>query len=378
MKGKCFFMTAVFLAGLGSLTACKKESNPADGAPTKPQVVETGDMSLVSVDKPDQFPLVAAERREAADELTATATVFPDISREVPVISLANGRVVDIKTRLDDNVKKGQLLFRVQSADVSTAFDAYLKMVNDEQLANKAYLRAEDLFKHGAISQAMVEQADDAEKDAKADLTAAEEQLKVLGVDKDHPSTVVDVFAPISGVIIGQNVTNAAAAGVTLSGSATAFTIADLSTVWILCDVYENDIPRLKIGQEARFRPNAYPDKTLTGRISDIGPVLDPSLRTAKVRIQLANPGFLKLGMFGTATFTSLKKETHAVVPADAVLHLHDRDWVYLPAGGNQFKRAEVHAGKMLDGNRQEILSGIQPGQQVVSNALLLETAGNQ
>ena len=164
---------------------------------------------------------------------------------------------MDIKTRLDDNVKKGQLLFRVQSADVSTAFDAYLKTVNDEQLANKAYLRAEDLLKHGAISEAMVEQADDAEKNAKADLTAAEEQLKVLGVDKDHPSTVVDVFAPISGVIIGQNVTNAAAAGVTLSGSATAFTIADLSTVWIMCDVYENDIPRLKVGQEARFRLNA-------------------------------------------------------------------------------------------------------------------------
>jgi cobalt-zinc-cadmium efflux system membrane fusion protein len=186
------------------------------------------------------------------------------------------------------------------------------------------------------------------------------------------------VYAPISGVIIGQNVTNAAAAGVTLSGSATAFTIADLSTVWILCDVYENDIPKIKLGQEARFILNAYPDHPLIGHISDIGPVLDPSLRTAKVRIEVANPGIVKLGMFGTATFTSLKKETHAVVPADAVLHLHDRDWVYLPAGGNQFKRTEVHAGKMLDGGRQEILSGIQPGQQVVTQALLLETAGNQ
>ncbi|HEY1732607.1 MAG TPA: efflux RND transporter periplasmic adaptor subunit, partial [Terriglobales bacterium] len=331
-------------------------------------------------DKDDvaKFPVVQAGQADSASELTATGTVFPDISREVPVISLANGRVVDIKTRLDDNVKKGQLLFRVQSADVSTAFDAYLKAVNDEQLANKADLRAQDLLKHGAISQAMVEQADDAERDAKADLTAAEEQLKVLGVDKNHPSTLVDVYAPISGVIIGQNVTNAAAAGVTLSGSATAFTIADLSNVWILCDVYENDIPRIKLGQEARFILNAYPDRPLTGHISDIGPVLDPQLRTAKVRIEVANPGILKLGMFGTATFTSLKKETHAVVPADAVLHLHDRDWVYLPAGGNQFRRTEVHAGQMLDGNRQEILSGIQPGQQVVTNALLLETAGNQ
>jgi cobalt-zinc-cadmium efflux system membrane fusion protein len=131
-------------------------------------------------------------------------------------------------------VKKGQFLFSVESSDISNAFDAYLKAVNDEQFANKAYIRAEELYQHGAISQAMVEQAEDAERDAKADLTAADEQLKILGVDKNHPSPVVDVHAPILGVIIGQNVTNAAAAGVTLSGSATAFTIADLSTVWIL------------------------------------------------------------------------------------------------------------------------------------------------
>jgi cobalt-zinc-cadmium efflux system membrane fusion protein len=370
----------LLLAACAAMLAGCKSKDQGDGAPPPAQVVHVADMNLITIDKNDapKFSVVAAGKVDAPSELTATGTVFPDISREVPVISLANGRVVDIKTRLDDNVKKGQLLFRVQSNDVSTAFDAYLKAVNDEQLANKADLRAEDLYKHGAISQAMVEQADDSEKDAKADLAAAEQQLAVLGVDKNHPSPIVDVYAPISGVIIGQNVTNAAAAGVSLSGSATAFTIADLSTVWILCDVYENDIPKIKLGQEARFVLNAYPDRPITGHISDIGPVLDPSLRTAKVRIQVANPGILKLGMFGTATFTSLKKETHAAVPSDAVLHLHDRDWVFLPAGENQFKRTEVRAGKMLDGNRQEILSGIEPGQQVVSNALLLETAGNQ
>jgi len=356
---------ALSLAAFVALISGCKAKDQGDSAPPPTQVIPVNDMNLITIDKNDvaKFPLVAAGQVETASELTATGTVFPDISREVPVISLANGRVVDIKTRLDDNVKKGQLLFRVQSADVSTAFNAYLKAVNDEQLANKAYLRAEDLLQHGAIAQAMVEQTEDAEKDAKADLAAAEQLLSVLGVDKDHPSTIVDVFAPISGVIIGQNVTNAAAAGVTLSGSATAFTIADLSTVWILADVYENDIPKIKLGQESRFILNAYPDHPLIGHISDIGPVLDPSLRTAKVRIEVANPGILKLGMFGTATFTSLRKETHAAVPADAVLHLHDRDWVYLPAGGSQFKRTEVHAGKMLDGDRQEILSGIQPGQ---------------
>jgi membrane fusion protein, heavy metal efflux system len=368
--GACF---AIALSGCHG----KEEG---DGAPPPAKVIEVSDMNLITIDKNDvaKFPLTAAGQIDAPSELKATGTVFPDISREVPVISIANGRVVDIKTRLDDNVKKGQLLFSVQSSDVTNAFDTYMKAVNDEQLANKADMRAQDLFTHGAISQAMVDQADDSEKDAKADLVAAEEQLKVLGVEKNHPSPIVNVYAPISGVIIGQNVTNAAAAGVTLSGSATAFTIADLSSVWILCDVYENDIPKLQLGQEARIKLDPYPDRPLTGRVSDIGPVLDPSIRTAKVRIQVSNPGILRLGMFVTATFSSKKKMTYTVVPAEAVLHLHDRDWVYLPAGGNQFRRTEVRAGNMLEDNRQEILSGVDPGQKVVTNALLLETAGNR
>jgi len=382
VKWRCAASPGLVAAAIAcvALSGCKAKEE-GSGAPPPANVVQVADMNLITIDKNDvpKFPVVTAGEIQMPSELNVTGTVFPDVAREVPVISLANGRVVDIKTRLDDNVKKGQLLFRVQSQDVTTAFDVYLKAVNDEQLANKAYLRAEDLFKHGAISQAMVEQAEDAENDAKADLTAADEQLKLLGVNKDHPTNVVDVFAPIAGVIIGQNVTNAAAAGVSLSGSATAFTIADLSSVWILCDVFENDIPKLALGQEASIKLSAYPDrKPLTGRVSDIGPVLDPSLRTAKVRIEVPNPGILRLGMFVTATFTSKKKEAHAVVPADAVLHLHDRDWVYVPAGDNHFKRTEVRGGQMVEGNRQVILSGVEPGQQVVTNALLLETAGNQ
>lgn len=387
MTNTSFFLNSagrliVALAALITLAAAGcKSGNQGDSAPPPAHVVEVPDMNLLTIDQNDvpKFPLSSVGQIQAPAELNATGTVFPDISREVPVISLANGRVVDIKARLDDNVKKGQLLFTVQSSDVTNAFGAYLKSVNDEHLANKSFIRAQDLHNHGAISQAMLEQAEDAENDAKADLTAAEEQLKLFGIDKNHPTNLLHVYAPVSGVIIGQNVTNAAAAGVTLSGSATAFTIADLSSVWVLCDVYENDLPKVHPGQEARIVLNAYPDRPVTGRISDIGPVLDPSLRTAKVRIQVANPGFLKLGMFATATFTSLDKQTFAVVPADAVLHLHDRDWVYVPAGGNHFRRVEVRAGKMLDnGRQQQILSGIAPGQQVVTHALLLDAAGNQ
>jgi cobalt-zinc-cadmium efflux system membrane fusion protein len=291
----------------------------------------------------------------------------------VPAISLASGRIIAIKARLDDNVKKGQLLLQVQSTDATNAFDAYLKAVNDEQLANKAFIRTKDLYEHGAVPLSQLEQAEDAEKDAKADLVAAEEQLVTLGVDKNHPSSIVNVYAPITGVIIAQNVTNAAAAGVTYAGTSTLFTIADLSVVWIICDVYEDDIPKIHLGQEASIRANAYPDGMLKGHITDIGPVLDPTIRTAKVRIEIPNPGILKLGMFVTATFASRNKRASAVVPSTAILHLHDRDWVFIPAGDKQFKRVEVTAGDMLPGNNQQILSGIDPGQQVVSEVLQLE-----
>ena len=361
------------LTALALMAGCNKQSNPADGLPPSAQIVETGNLNLVTVDKPEQFPLAVAERVDVADQLQATGSVFPDIAREVPVISLASGRVVDIKARLDDYVKKGELLLKVQSPDITNAFDVYLKAVNDEQLAIKAYVRAKDLNDHGAISLGMLEQAEDTEKDAQADLTAADEQLKTLGIDKNHPGPVVPVYAPISGVIVAQYVTNAAAAGVNFSGSATAFTIADLSTVWIVCDVYENDMPKLQLGQEAKIKLNAYPDKVLVGHISDIGPVLDPSIRTAKVRIEVPNPGILKMGMFVTATFESKAKVAHAVVPADAVLHMHDRDFVFVPAGEKTFRRIEVQAGDVLPGNRQEILSGLDAGQKVVAQVLLLD-----
>ncbi|HUB50654.1 MAG TPA: efflux RND transporter periplasmic adaptor subunit [Terracidiphilus sp.] len=373
------FTALLAVAVCVALTACKGKDDGGTG-PVQAQVVQTGDMSLVSVDKPDQFPLVAADSYDAPAQLDATGSVFPDIAREVPVISLASGRVVDIKARLDDYVKKGQLLLKIQSPDSSNAFDTYIKARNDEIMNRKAYDRAKDLFAHGAVSSAALEQAEDAENDSLADLKSAEEQLDTLGIDKDHPSPVVNVYSPISGVVVQQNVTQAAAAGVTFSGSATAFTVADLSSVWVICDVYENDIPKLQLGQEAKIAVTAYPDHPLIGHISDIGPVLDPNIRTAKVRIEVSNPGFLKLGMFVTATFQSLKKEHFALVPAPAVLHLHDRDWVFEPAGGNKFKRVEVKSGNMV-GDKQEILAAVennkevpfQSGQQVVSNVLQLE-----
>lgn len=369
-KLSSLFLLATFM----TMSGCKSARQSGDGAPPKSRVVTNGDMSLVAIDKPDQFPLVAAASYDFAPTLTATGSVFPDISREIPVISLVSGRVVDIKVRLDDHVRKGQLLLKVQSPDSSSSYNQYIKAVNDEHMNNKAYIRAEDLFKHGAVSMAMLEQAEDAEKDSLADVKAAEELLNTLGIDKNHPSPIVPVYSPISGTIVSQNVTNAAAAGVTYSGSATAFTVADLSVVWIICDVWENDIPKLALGQAAHIKLEAYPEQPLTGRISDIGPVLDPQLRTAKVRIEVANPHeLLKLGMFVNATFSASREQHFVTVPAPSVLHLHDRDWVFIPAGDSKFRRVEVKAGQIV-GDRQVLLSGIQAGQQVVSNVLQLET----
>ena len=370
----------LFCFGTYLLAGCNgKPPDPKAEAPPEAVVQTDTDVNLVHVDHPDQFAVVAATSYATTSTLQVTGTVNPDISRTVPVISIASGRVVEVHVRIGDYVKKGQLLMEVQSTDISGAFGQYLKAVNDERLAKVQFDRAKLLNDKGAIPNSQVEVAQNAEDDAKAALSASEEQLRVLGVDKNNPAAIVKIHAPTSGYIIAQNVTTAGAAGVTYAGSANAFTIADLSHVWIICDVYENDLSTVHLGQKADIRLSAYPDRVLTGVVSNIDAVLDPQIRTAKVRIQVENPNTLmRVGMFATATIHGKASQTHAVVPATAVLHLHDRDWAYVPVGDNKFRRVSVRGGAILPGNMQEILSGIDVGQQVVSNALALQNTADQ
>lgn len=369
--------TALFICcGLLLISCGPGKADPKAEAPPAPLVEHEPDLNVVKVDHPDRFPLATAVEHKSVTTLIVTGVVNPDISRNVPVISLASGRVVEIRARLGDTVKKGQLLMRVQSSDISGAFSDYQKSVNDERLAQRQVERAKILYDKGAIAQKDYEVAEAAEQDAKADLAAKADRLRVLGVDKDHPGGIVDVLAPVSGVITDQQVTNAA--GVQALSGPNPFTISDLSYVWIICDVYENDLRNVRLGEFADIRLNAYPEKILKGRIGNIGAILDPSIRTAKVRLELRNPGLMRVGMFVTATFYGRTPETHVAVPASAVLHLHDRDWVFVPSGGGQFRRVEVAVGNLLPGNMQEVISGIQPGVQVVQNALVIQNTVEQ
>lgn len=372
MKTVEFGLLTASLATLLLLSGCGKGQGDvaAQEAPPPATVVPGPDAALVTVEHPEQYPLVAATAHQAFSTLAVTSTVAPDIARNVPVVSLASGRVVAIHARLGDTVQKDQVLLSIRSDDVSSGFSDYRKAIADELLARKQLDRSKELYANGAIAMADLEVAQDAEDKAKVDLDTLAEHLRLLGNDPDNPKFIVDIKAPVAGVITDQEVTNAAA--IQAFGT-NPFTISDLSYVWVVCDVYENDLPNVHVGDAADVSLNAYPGMKITGRVSNIGAVLDPSLRTAKVRLEVKNPGNMRIGMFATATFRGQKQETHTQVPASAIMHLQDRDWVFEPTPDRKFRRVEVHGGEMLPGQMQEVVSGLQPGQQVVSNAIVLE-----
>ncbi|HUO31366.1 MAG TPA: efflux RND transporter periplasmic adaptor subunit [Bryobacteraceae bacterium] len=384
MKSKRAFVSAcvggLLLSVLAVLLAgCSAEGkgDPREEAPPPAEVEHVHNAGLFKVDDPSKFPLATAGQIDVAPELNVTGVVAADVSRNIPVVTLATGRVVQVFARLGDTVTKGQLLMKVQSADIAGAYSDYEQALADETLAKAQLDRSKVLFEKGAIAQKELEVAQDAETKAQVTVKTTLEHLRVLGADPDHPSPIVEVHAPVSGVITDQQVTTAA--GVQGLSSPNPFTISDLSRIWILCDVYENDLAQVHLGEYADVRLNAYPNQVFRGRIGNISPVLDSNLRTAKVRLEMPNPGQMRLGMFATATFHGLTKQTHATVPASAVLHLHDRDWVYVPAEGAQFRRVEVTGGRMLPGNLQEIVSdSLHPGQKVVSNALVLQATTEQ
>ncbi len=370
LLGCIVFASVVAILGLSGCNSA--HGDPTTQTPTI--VVPDANLNLFAVDHPEQFPLVQATAHSTKSELVVTGSVSPDVSRNVPVVSLASGRVTEIHARLGDTVQKGQLLLTLRSDDVSGGYSNYRKAIADEALARAQYERAKDLYEHGAIALNDMQVAQDAEDKAKVDLETMSEHLRLLGNDPDKPAGMVNIVAPVSGVITDQEVTNASA--ILAFNTPGPFTISDLSTVWIVCDVYENDLPNVRVGDVADITLNAYPGRTFEGRVSNIGYILDPNIRTAKVRIEVKNSGIMRLGMFVKATFRGQNETMHTIVPASAVLHMHDRDFVFVPAEEkNKFRRLEVVGGDQLatDRSLQEIKSGLKPGQEVVSNALVLD-----
>ena len=372
---------ATVCLGLGLLaTGCEKkvtaQQSAADTGPTPTTVQPDLDSNNFKVEHPEQFTLVAAGEHVTAPVLNVTGVVNPDVSRQVPVPSLATGRIVEIDARLGDEVKKGQLLFKVRSADIANAFSNYRQAVKNEELTKVQLDRANILFEHGAIPKSGQEIAQNAEDDNVVVLETAKEQLGLLGVDPNHPTGIVSVFAPVAGTITDQEITNQS--GVQALTPPNPFTISDMTRVWIICDVWENNMSQVHIGEYADIHLVAYPDRVLKARISNILPIIDPNIRTAKVRLEVENPGLMRLGMFVAATFYGASAQRHPTVPATAILHLHDREWVYAPLGNGRFRRQEVVAGNTLPNGTQEVISGLKPGDQVVARTLVVQNTVEQ
>ena len=363
-------LLSLLLAVLGM--GCSRANS---AAATKTEVITAQDPNLIQIQGPERFPLVEAGVRQVADELHVNGVVSPDINRTVPVLSLSGGRAVDIRVRLGDDVRKGQVLVRISSPDISSAFSDLQKFQADELLARKQLQRSQSLYDKGAIAAKDLEVAQDAEDKARVDWKTAEQRVRILGADPSHPSPILEIRAPISGTIVEQNVTGGTGVR-SMDNSPNLFTIADLSRVWVLCDAYEDALARIHLGDVAEIHANAVPDRTFSGRVSNISRVLDPSTRTAKVRIEINNPaGDLRSGMFVTASFRAARPQTQTVIPASALIRMHDKDWVFLALGGKQFRRQEVRLGALLPDGYQEVMAGLAPTAQVVANALQFSSA---
>jgi cobalt-zinc-cadmium efflux system membrane fusion protein len=358
-------LAAALMCGLG----CSKETPPA--ASKAPVTV---DPDVFSVSDPQLFKTAKAETRALPTELTANGTVTPDVTRTIHVTSLGGGRVVDLKVKLGDTVTKGQTLLVISSPDLAAAMADYRKAVADEVLSRKALERAQLLYDKGAIAAKDLETAQDLDDKAKVDVSTSEQHVRVLGADPAHPSPLIDLRAPVAGTIVEQNV--AGFEGVkSLDNTPNLFTIADLDEVWVVCDVFENDLSEVHLGDSAEIKLNAFGDRVFRGTVADISRVLDPNTRSAKVRIVLPNgDGALRPGMFAVAKFRSRKMTERVVVPATAIMRLHDKDWVFRKEGGNNFRRIKVQADGLAPDGMQEIREGVKAGDEVVANALAFST----
>jgi cobalt-zinc-cadmium efflux system membrane fusion protein len=308
--------------------------------------------------------------------LSLPAHIEADPTRVVHVFSPAGGRITEMKVRPWDRVEKGQTLALLESGDLSRAVADYHKALADSQVKQKELARADDLLAHGAIAERDYQQAQADAQVAKAEVEATREQIRVFGMDPDHATTELRVTAPRSGVILDVG----AALGEfskSLDAPLPLCTIADISTVWALGEIYERDLVGVKTGLSAEVTLNAYQGQHWTGRVSVVSDAVDPTTRTLHVRVVLANPkGELKPSMFGTIQI--LRSSTKGIlVPASAVIREGNDAYVFVRKGNGRYERRSVRLGRAFDGSL-EIVSGLREGDAIISEGGLLLRAAAQ
>jgi cobalt-zinc-cadmium efflux system membrane fusion protein len=314
--------------------------------------------------------------------LRLTGTVAYNSFLTTPVISQVSGPVSRILVSPGQQVKKGQPMLYVSSPDYSQLRANYLKARDAHSLAHKNYLRSQDLFAHHAIAERDLQAAESAEIQAQADQQAAEQSLKILGIPR--PDTLVEnsispeipVLAPISGEAVERL---CSPGQVIQAGQTQCFTISDMSTVWVLANVYENQLAYVHVGDPVTMKTDAYPDM-FHGRISFMGAALDPTSRTLQARIDTKNPAArLKKDMYVTATVVAGKIDNAILVPDAAVLRdAENEPFVYVTAGQDQFTRRPVKLGESSNGKTQ-IVDGLKQGEQVAGDgSLFLQFASSQ
>lgn len=321
-----------------------------------------------------QVQVVTVQPVTLARTLALTGTVAYNGFRTTPVITPVSGPVSRVVVVPGEKVRKGQPMLYVASPDYSQLRTNYLKAKDAYSLAQKTFARTQDLYQHRAAAAKDLEQAESAEVEAGGDLAAASAALKVMGISdpdalvKAPPSFEVPVLSPIAGEVVEQLVS----AGQLLQpGTTQCFTISDTSTVWVLVNVYQRDLPYVRAGDSVTIQTDSYPD-TFHGRISYVAAALDPSTRTLQARIETANPGEkLKKDMYVTATVQAGKEPNAIALPDAAILRdSENQPFVYVESGSNQFGRRSVTVGDSIQGQTR-VLSGLQPGEHVIGNGSL-------
>lgn len=366
------------LAVLGAMAiaatfpACQSSrSNTADSGGNHGNNAE---LFTIPQDQRSHVQVVTVHPTTLGRSLRLTGAVAYNSFHTTPVITQVSGLVSKIAVVPGQRVTLGEPMLYVASPDYSQLRTNYLKAKNAYALAQKAYARAQDLYQHHAMAEQGLEQAASAEVQAGGDLVSAQAALKVMGVtDPDElvkapASFEVPVKAPIAGLVVEQDV---AVGQLIQPGSTQCYMISDTSNVWVLVNVYQKDLPYVRVGDAVTIQTDSYPN-VFHGRISYIAASLDPTTRTLQARIDTPNPGDkLKKDMYVTATVQAGSIPNAIAVPDAAVLRdSENQPFVYAMTSSSQFGRRTVTLGESLNG-QTEITSGLKAGDQIIGNGSL-------